>query len=198
VMRKKAAEPGFILPYTSHYTKHIDTARQQVIKENLYWCQHNGAMMDKIAQYHLDDTYTQVLEADPAAQLYQVGFPSRTDQQACQDFHLVPPENKLAVLAQIDHPVLREIGIRLLGKWMPEQLGTTEREQFQEYISAIWQAQPDNAMKDYQRQPRLTVLEAQQSINALQQANDMSKQQQAVLIELADYLKLMQRVKNNT
>jgi len=198
VVRKKAAEPGFILPYTSHYTKHIDTARQQVIKENLHWCQHNSAILDKISQYYLDDTYTQVPEADTAAQLYQVGFPSSTDQQACQDFHLVPPEQKLAILARIDHPVLREIGIRLLGKWIPEQLGATEREQFQEYISAIWQANPDNAMVDYRRQPRLTVLEAQQSINALQQADGMSQQQQALLIELADYLKSMQRMQSNT
>lgn len=192
VMRKKAAEPGFILPYTSRYIQHSDVEREQVIKENLRWCQHNGAILDKIAQYHLDDTYVPVPEADAGAQLYQAGFPSNADQRACQAFHQAPVQKKLAALAQIDHPLLREMGVRLLGKFMPAQLGVAEQDQFQEYLAAIWQAKPDNAMVDYRRQPRLTVLAAQQAIDTLQQSGQMDDRQQTLLVELADYLKVTQ------
>ena len=192
VMRKKAAEPGFVLPYTPHYSYHIDTQRQQVIEDNIRWCQQNKVMLDQIAQYHLDDTYTPVPEADTAAQLYQAGFPSSADQRACQAFHQAPAAKKMAALSQIDDPLLREMGIRLMGKYLPEQLSSVEHDQFQEYLAAIWQVTPEQAMVDYRRQPRLTVLEAQQNIGVLQQSGELSDQQKLLLAELKEYVTMMQ------
>jgi len=191
VIRKKAAEPGFILPLQDKYYGKMDQQRRKTMQDNLHWCQQNPKILQAIIDHHLEFTFANVPEADIAGALYQSGFASSADNRTMQTFHHTTPNKQLDVLAGLENPDLRILGTRIVGRHHHDLLSDAEQNLFSNYVNAIWQSDEHSAMVDYQRKPRLTVDVALTELQELQNS-ELSTSQKSLLHELSDYYQIHQ------
>lgn len=182
---KKWGETPFLLPALDRFTQKISGDRRKLTEENTLWLQKNPDLLKLIIDYHLDYKYPVYPKTDIDAALYVSDFWSNEDTRHCRSFHTAMPENKLAIIQKLSTESLKNLGLRILGRFFPNTLSTTQQESFQEYLDSIYK--PHNPPHDFRGEAHLTPEKVFAEISKLKTERSLDAEQLALLSELENY-----------
>lgn len=184
IIRKKDAEPGFIVPI-NRACKLWDEEFNQQLAINLTWCNNNPAILKPIADHYTTQTYPLIENCDPAADLYQAGFPdNRTLEQLGEfwqqsnwqdkaDFFACLPKNK------------RALAERLIWRYDPKKIPNISI-YLKDYLQSILGTK--DKLLDYKQQSFRNLPEIKQSIEALLKLNKVSLDERKLLLDYKSWL----------
>lgn len=185
---KKINETGFLLPFTSRFNQHLTPERHEIYQNNLAWLTKNFSTLQQISHYHREYTYPKIPNLDADAALYEIGFLSDQENYLCQQFHLATAKNKPQILERFKNPVLREQGIRILGRHYPDHLSESCQEEFKFYLARIYAEKNDTVPVDYRGEKRLTPKAGLLQIDELRKNDNLNPAQIKLLNDLESYL----------
>lgn len=187
VIRKKAGEPGIILPTLERFLVYIDDDRKTLVQKNLKWMNENTELLLNIVDYYRDYTYPKIDNIDPDAALYQMGFLSPYEAKLAEKFHKATVSEKANMINTFQNSILREIAIRILYRLNSTVLNESEKNIFEEYLKTNF-SNTGNSSIDYKGQPKYTLDKALFDIEKIQKNNELNEQQMNILKELKNYL----------
>jgi len=197
VVRKKPAEPGLLLPFTTRFIKHLSAERLKITEENIEWLKNNAEILGEIKHYHKEYTYPKVHNLDIDAALYETGFLTPQEQKLCQSFHQATAENKVQLLQQFINPNLQAMVIRILGRHYLDYLTPEITQKFNNYLDQISSNNLDDISVNYRNEKRLTCYFALASIGQLKATRTLDNEQIKLLDDLEKYLSTLQNGLSN-
>ena len=176
ILRKKDAEPGFIIPF-SKGKKLWSKEKIDFINNNLTWCTNNQVFLKDIANHHLELIYPEVPNCDPAADLYQAGFLSAHTSKMLETFWSTNLSHKKSLLSELPYnkKILAE---RLLWRENPKEIYSDELLQ---YIKNLYGSDVD--LIDYKNNAFRTVKQILYRIDSL-----LLEKKEDLLIEYKQWL----------
>ncbi len=188
-IRKKAGEPGFILPQKKRFTSHLTTERQTLAQANKQWLKDNPILFKQIIDYYRHYTYPVVPNVDIEASLYLNSFWSDDENTFCRRFHQAKPIDKVAMTDNIRHPKLKALAIRILGRNYPELLSAAQQDVFAQYTHQLLTTSGDTGIIDFKGAGKLSPNTALADIALLRQ-EALSPHQLHLLDELENYIQV--------
>lgn len=167
VTYKKTGEPGFVIPFKDHYLQHLSSDRIERAQENFAKLKQNPELFSQIVNYHSNYLYPTHPHVDTQASLYLQGFFSDLENQFCRQFHHATHSDKSALTERISSPRIKELAIRLLGKYYPDTLTPSQEHHFQQYLQQLNPSEGAIEWSDYQGEKRLTIPAALKEIETL-------------------------------
>ena len=189
VIRKRAGEPGILLPPHSRYWSQIGNERNAIFDENLKWLLENHDVFLQIVKYHREYRYPFIPNLDPDASLYQAGFYSRTDEDACRRFHLASLTEKVDLIERFSSRQARTLSGRVFGRNYPANIPPACVPAFNLYMQRVNPRNEADALVDYRSQLRTTPVGALREIEDLKQAGNLTGNQLELLKDLENYLR---------
>ncbi len=190
VIRKKAGEPGLILPPLERYWEKISPQRQEIVTANLKWLRENPALFREIVQYHADFRYPVIPDLDVDANLYQTGFWSNNDLEMCRAYHTYPLEKRIPLIKRFKEKGLRDLAKRVLFRNFPESAAAaglqTETAAFMRKIAP---PPGETGLLDFRGEERKTPERVLAEIKTLKASDDLGDRQQHLLETLKTYIK---------
>lgn len=189
VVRKKAGEPGMILPPLERYWERISPERKAIAEANLQWLQNEPDIFKKIIQYHADFRYPEIPDLDVDAALYQSGFWSSADRETCRAFHAAPVDEKGRFIRRFKDKGLRQLARRVLFRNFTESKRTAKLQV--EKNSFMRKVAPPAGMPgilDFRGQERRTPARALGEIKTLAAAGDLDAEDRRRLESLKAYI----------
>lgn len=186
VIRKKVAEPGFLLPLEPRFLKHLDQDRQTIVNNNLSWLRKHPEVLKALTDYYLDYTYPNVPEADLDTGLYQKSFWSDRDNYDCEQFHKTSIEKRDSLIDSFSNTDIQNLAIRWLGRNYPETLSKQHQDLFNEYLKQTWK--PKELIIDYRKQTKYTADNALKDIATLENEASTNKEQMILLKDYREWL----------
>jgi len=189
VVRKKAGEPGMILPPLERYWEKIGPERKAIAETNLQWLQDEPDIFKQIIQYHADFRYPEIPDLDVDAALYQSGFWSSADQATCRAFHAAPVDEKEPLIKRFKDKGLRQLAGRVLFRNFTEsKCAATLRTEANRYMQKVAPRAGKPGMLDFRGQERRTPARAQGEIKTLAVAGDLDVEHRRLLESLKAYI----------
>ncbi|MCP3953559.1 MAG: exodeoxyribonuclease I [Desulfobacterales bacterium] len=189
VVRKKAGEPGLILPPLERYWEKISPERRELTNANLQWLQDNPDLFREIIQYHADFRYPVIPDLDVDAALYQSGFWSNADQEVCRAVHAAPVSDKAELINRFNNKGLRQLARRVLFRNFPESRSAQSlRKDTAVYMQKVAPPQGKSGMSDFRGRERRTPARALGEIKTLTVAGDLNTEHQQLLEALKAYI----------
>ncbi len=185
VVRKRAGEPGILLPPTARYMEALEPDRREEMETNLAWIRSQPELFDAICGHHRRFRYAFIPGLDPDASLYQTGFWSRADEALSRAFHAAPTAEKAAMPDRFASPEAGILAQRILFRNFEEGL-TPELMHARELHHA--QVCRPTPMSDFNGLPRTTPHSAVAEILRLRQSQDLDQAGRRILDELYDYI----------
>jgi len=176
---KKYGEPGFLLPLESHYLSALHEDSLMQYQQNLQWLQAHPDILHAITNHHCDFTFPKIENVDIDGALYQTGFLSHAEQRECQAFHQALSDTPEQALSQITSPALRALAIRCVGRIDQGLLSPAQQKTFSDYLQTVYQA--DHHLIDYKGEKRITLANALNRAQQLQQDKALDTAQQTLL-----------------
>lgn len=164
VISAKQGEPPIILPPKSRYQALLSDERRTITDQNKTFLQQNPKLLAAIQKHATHYTYPKVSDIDPNARLYTEGFWSRSDNQLCQAFHRANWEERATMLKRIQHPTIKALTIRLIGRNHADLLDENHHETYQHYLTQCWSQSP--MIHDHQQRNKLDPTTAMQALNS--------------------------------
>jgi len=190
VIRKKAGEPGLILPPLERYWEKISPERRKISRANLQWLQDNPDLFQQIIQYHADFRYPLIPDLDVDAALYQSGFWSNADQDVCRAFHAAPVDEKESLISRFKDKGLRQLAQRVLFRnFSGTESSAALKKEASAFIKKIAPPPGKPGMPDFRGQQRRTPARAMGEIKILIADGDLSADRQRLIESLQAYLK---------
>jgi len=190
VIRKKFGEPGIILPPLPRYWDKLSEERKRIVEENKAWLQENPILFDKVVHYHQEFKYLEIPDLDEDVALYQNGFPSKIDQDLCQQFQIADPDRRLEIIQEFPSSSMKTLASRILFRNYPEHAPHWMFEEFDQYMQKVNPELPETSLVDYKGNLRITPLHALHEIQSLREENNLDLQQLSLLEELEEYIQL--------
>lgn len=184
VIRKKLAEPGFLLPLQGHCQAQLGDERRELAQENLAWLASQPDLLSALQTHYCQYVYPVVEHVDIDAALYQVGFRDRADEALCREFHITPIEKRASLINRLHSPGLQAQAWRVLWRHHPQYLteaGQTALAEYQHNLAA-------DKVFDFREQPRFNRVQALQDIERLRTEGGLDEQQSAILVALQTHL----------
>ena len=189
IIRKKYAEPGFLLPPTERYTHHLSLERMKIIAHNLEKIRKHFPDIEQLQRDAREFTYDAVETIDVDAGLYEFGFLTGDEQQFCRQFHIALPHSRQAMLDELRNPNLKSQAKRVLWREdLDEYFGNQHHEQVS-YLKKIMKADAATEILDYRGEHKRGVYQAYQEVSAIQKDHVLDTDQQSVLDSYLDWLK---------
>ena len=185
VARKRAGEPGILLPPTERYLEPIGPERRRQMQANLDWLRSQPALFARIADHHRHFRYAFIPDLDPDASLYQTGFWSRPDEALCRAFHAASTAEKMAMADRFASPEARILAQRILFRNFDEGLTpelTRARSRHHQRVSSA------TPMTDVAGTPRTTPQVGAAEILRLRESPEVDEAGRRLLNELYDYI----------
>lgn len=186
VIRKKAGENELLLPMKPRYLEKLSPERQQLAQKNKLWLRENPAALTAMCAYHRQYIYPKVPNIDADAALYEIGFPSREEENLLQKFQQAPAAKKMLVAAQFPSALRKEQALRIMGRCFFNDLTPEQQAMFNEYLQKSIYSPAEQASIDFRGQRKLTIPTALTELKTLQ-SSDLSADQQALLAEVNEY-----------
>lgn len=188
VMHKKPGEPGFILPSKDRFLSQLTKERLALAETNYAWLENHPKEKAALVDYYTNYQYPNYPTTDADASLYVHGFWGAAEQQFCQTFHRVTAKEKVRMTEHCQHPLLKTLATRLLGRHFPESLTPELAETFQTYLQKTKAEDQNDVLIDYQGKKRLTPKAALEQINEIKMTVPLDNEQQRLLDEMQHYL----------
>lgn len=184
VISKRTAEEKIVLPPKDRFLKHLSAERLSLAEDNLTWLRNNPNLQQLIADHYLNFTYPKVDNIDPAAALYDIGFPTPQEQKLFADFHRTPVKDKERVLSRFAHPVYRELALRILGRNYYADIS----ENLQKEFDAYRQKALNHELIDFKGGAKLSKIKVNEEIDALLKDLSLNSQQKNNLYAYQQFL----------
>jgi len=189
VIRKKAGEPGLILPPLDRYWEKISPERREITHANLQWLQDNPDLFQEIVRYHADFRYPVIPDLDVDAALYQSGFWSNADQEVCRAFHAAPVQEKTALIKRFKDKGLRQLARRALFRSFPESKASASlKKDASTFMQKVAPLPGKPGMPDFRGQERRTPARALGEIKTLSAGGNLDAAHQHLLEALKTYI----------
>ena len=189
VIRKKAGEPGILLPPLDRYWSKISPERQSIVAANIKWLQDNPDLFAAIIRYHADFRYPVIPDLDWDAALYQSGFWSNTDREVCRAFHESLLQEKPALLSKFKDRGLRVLAKRVIFRNFPESgVSSNYAKDAALFMRQVNPADGEDGIFDFRGHERLTPKRALAEIKALSAANGLDAKKLQLLETLKVYI----------
>jgi exodeoxyribonuclease-1 len=185
VARKRAGEPGILLPPTERYMEPIEPERREQMEANLAWIRSQPALFERIADHHRHFRYAFIPGLDADASLYQTGFWTRADEALCRAFHAATAAEKMAMPERFASPEARTLAERILFRNFEEGLSPQVARARSLHHHRICRAE---AVADYTGAPRTTPQGAAAEIERLRESPEVDDAGRRILDELHDYI----------
>lgn len=187
VIRKKYGERGLLLPPLERYLEKINPERQTHMQTNLQWLHDHPQELEMIIDHYRRFRYPVVPDLDPDAALYEIGFPSKHDENLCWRFNRADLNEQLELANQFQNKVYRELAQRLLLRNtcpLPPSLQPV----FEKWMVKVNPASSKKALKDYRGESRRTPAATRLEINRLRTEKELTATEQSALDSLENYL----------
>ncbi len=168
VIRKKHGEAELLLPMKADYMHLLTEQRSQIYQQNKRWLKQNPNLFQSLCRHYRSYTYPKVPNLDPDAALYDIGFPSDSEEKIFQQFHRAAPEKKWDIAEKITHSTRKHQALRIMGRHFFEYLPDTQQEIYKNYLSKLLYSAADQAPFDYRNQRKLTIPAAQHELKNIQ------------------------------
>jgi exodeoxyribonuclease-1 len=185
VARKRAGEPGILLPPNERYMQPLDPGRREQMQANLEWIGSQPALFTRIADHHRRFRYAFIPDLDSDASLYQTGFWSRADETLCRAFHAASTAQKMAMPERFASPEARILAQRVLFRNFEEGLTPALIRARSLHHQRICRT---DALTDYAGTPRTTPQAAIAEILRLRESPEVDDTGRRLLNELHDYI----------
>ncbi|MFO7709615.1 MAG: exonuclease domain-containing protein [Desulfobacterales bacterium] len=185
VARKRAGEPGILLPPTERYLEPLASERREEMRANLDWIRSQPALFERIADHHRHFRYAFIPDLDPDASLYQTGFWSRADEALGRAFHAAATAEKVAMVERFASPEARTLAQRVLFRNFGEGLTPSLIQARSLHHQRICCQTP---MTDFSGAPRTTPQAAAAEILRLRDSPGLDETGHRLLDELHDYI----------
>lgn len=182
VLRKRAGEPPIILPPKDRYLQKINAERLACAEATRKHLEKQPQLLQAIQDYHQHFKYPTVPNVDADAALYQLDFMSSRDLDIARKIHSAEPSQWVALAKRFQEPTYQTITHRLLGRHHPERLPLEEKQNFDAYLSGIYQEK--DLRTDYKGRHQLTPSACLAAIQTLQNQHTLSSQQCQLLNQL--------------
>ncbi|MBN1684659.1 MAG: exodeoxyribonuclease I [Gammaproteobacteria bacterium] len=188
IIRRKDAEPKFLLPLEKRFLSHFDLDRLKIVSENKKWLHENQTILEAIKNYYLDYKYPIIPNLDVDAALYQTNFLTYEEQNLCRQFHQLSPDQKGKFIEHFENKNLKEQAIRILGRNYPQCLPEKYNYSFEDYLKKINPRTEEATLIDYRYEKRLTPQKALEEIQAVQSKAQLNERQNKLLDRLKIYV----------
>lgn len=185
VARKRAGEPGILLPPTERYLEPIKPERREEMRANIEWIRSQPALFERIAEHHRNFCYAFIPGLDPDASLYQTGFWSRADEALCRAFHAAPTAEKMALAERFASPEARTLAQRILFRNFDGGLPPPVVRARDLHLQRVCGSEP---MTDFNATPRTTAQAVAADILRLRVSPEVDETGRGLLDELYDYI----------
>lgn len=187
VIRKKYGEQGLLLPPLERYLEKVDDVRQAQMQTNLQWLRDHPKELEMIVDHYRRFRYPVVPDLDPDAALYEIGFPSKHDEQLCWRFVRADLDEQLKLCNQFQNKVYRELAQRLLLR-NTQPLPSSLQPLFAKWMAKVNPTSSKEALKDYRGERRRTPTETRLEINRLRTEKELTVSEESALDNLEGYL----------
>lgn len=187
VVRKKAGEPGILLPPHRRYWQKLHPRNAAAAEENRRWLQRESELFAQIIRYHRHFRYPPVPGLDADAALYETGFLSPAQQRLCSRFRSVPADEKLEMRDRFEDPRICELARRVIYRNFP-QLVPRVHSDFTRYMAYINPPSADAAPLDYRGDRRQTARQALAEIKGLRERYGNDSEERKILDTLQAYI----------
>lgn len=184
VITKRTAEEKIVLPPKDRFMKHLSPERLALAEENLNWLRENPNLQQLIADYYLNFTYPEIENIDPSAALYTVGFPTPQEQKLFSDFHRAAIQDKERVFSRFNHPVYRELALRILGRNYYAHISEDLQKEFDTYRKKAL----NHELIDFKGGKKLSKTKASEELGELLNDEALNAQQQNNLRSYQEFL----------
>lgn len=167
IMRKKFGEPGFLLPPSEHFSRHISLERMRVVEENLRIIAKNYPAVEQVQREARAFMFERVEAVDVDAGLYDLGFLSVDEQQFCREFHVAPLPMKEKMMMALKNKHLAEQCRRILWRQDLLELNSPEAKAVQEYHKKIYQTKQPTEIWDYKGERKRGVFEVLKELSTI-------------------------------
>ena len=188
VFRKKAGEPGLLLPPLARYWERLAPDRQSAAEANLGWLASNPGMLSRIVQWHRDFRYPKVPDLDVDAALYETGFLSRRQQEWCRQFHGATLDQRTAMVDRQADGLLRELAERILMRNYADRLAHWSPRNWAAFERRVHPAGEVDTLVDFKGKRRTTPARAARAIDRLSREGRLDADQQRLMDDLAAYV----------
>jgi exodeoxyribonuclease-1 len=185
VARKRAGEPGILLPPTERYLEPLAPDRREQMQANLEWIRSQPDLFERIADHHRRFRYPFIPGLDPDASLYQTGFWSRADEALCRAFHAASTAEKAAMVERFASPEARSLAQRILFRNFDAELPPPLLRAREHHLQRICRAEP---MSDFNGTPRPTAQATAADILRLRESPEVDETGRGLMNELYDYI----------
>lgn len=180
VIRKRLAEPPFLLPPEARFSKKMSDERLALADANKAWLIEHKHKWKALQDYYCHYKYPDIPNLDLDAALYQRPFARPVDEKQMQAFHRASLQEKSNAAEQFYDELYREQAIRLLGRNYPDLLNSEQQAIFLEYLSLANQPQ---AVVDYRNQAKLDLASLKERVLELRQSESLDTKQLELLSE---------------
>jgi exodeoxyribonuclease-1 len=186
IIRKRHGEAPFVLPCRDHYQEPLTDNRLDIMQENLTWLEDHFDVLDQLQKNVCREKYPEIESLDCQATLYAMGFPTPDQSRRHTQFALADIKQKAELIRGLTHPTRHSLAIRLIGRYDPDLLNDIDRQEYDEYIAALYQDK--KPMNDYRGIPRRNAVQALNEIKQLKQDHKENKEGVRLLTELEEEL----------
>lgn len=186
MIKKKNGEPGFILPPENRFLEKISSERLTIIENNIKWLRDHPEILTAIKAHYLEHQLEPIDNLDPDAALYQVGFPSKHDENQSRIFHTLPHDQKANQALKFESETWKRLAIRLMTRNFPEHCPDTWIQKFNEHIRYIHTY--GHQLLDFTGKPHRNAQQLLESIEQLPKEKPLDDQQKSLLNELQKHL----------
>ena len=149
IIRKKYAEPGFLLPPSEHFTRHMSLDRMKMVGANLETIRKDFSAFESVQREAREFIYDSIEKVDVDAGLYEFGFLTRDEQQLCQQIHLALPKTKKSLIQDIKNPNLYKQAVIMLWREGTEISAQDEAELINPRVQKILQSNEPTDIFDF-------------------------------------------------
>lgn len=181
IIRKKYAEPGFLLPPSEKYTMQITMERMKVVERNLDKIGKDFSGIEEIQRQAREFIYQTAENIDVDAGLYENGFLTQDEQNFCRQFHLSPPAARRSLLNGLKNANLHKQALRAL--WRDEENFDMKNEDgaIKIYLDKIFQGDSETGIFDYRGEQKRGLFAVNQEIFQIESTAQLDPDQKKVL-----------------
>lgn len=187
IIRKKFGEPGFLLPPSDHFTRHVSLERMRTVSENLQTIAKDYSAIEQVQREARAFVYEQTEHVDVDAGLYDLGFLSVDEQQFCRDFHIAPHHMKEKMILTVKNKNLAQQCQRVLWRQGLLDMDSEAASMVKAYQYKIFQDAQPTEVWDYRGERKRGFYEVLGELSSMDRAG-LDENQVLVLTAFENWL----------
>ncbi|MEC8063768.1 MAG: exonuclease domain-containing protein [Pseudomonadota bacterium] len=193
IVRKKLAEPPFLLPWTEHYGSHLQEDRNELSQKNIKWIKGQPEFYEIIANNAVTELYAAIDNVDVDAALYEKGFRPQKQEHECQRLHALPYKEWSCFIEKMQDKSLGEQALRCLWRYNQGLLSQSQQDIMQTYQANLYEGLENK--QDHIGRVRRNLQSLKDEIKEVVKG-ELDTEQQKLIQELSSWLVKQEKAKS--